>query len=42
MLHRKPLGKYHVQICTNISCLLWDPDNFGNRPARSWASGIKK
>ena len=22
MLHRKPLGKYHVQICTNISCLL--------------------
>ena len=30
MLHRKPQGKYHVQICTNISCLvvggaeLWD------------------
>ena len=22
MLHRKPLGKHHVQICTNISCLL--------------------
>jgi len=22
MLHRKPLGKAHVQICTNISCLL--------------------
>ena len=22
MLHRRPLGKYHVQICTNISCLL--------------------
>jgi len=22
MLHRKPLGKYHVQICTNISCLM--------------------
>ena len=20
MLHRKPLGKYHVQICTNICC----------------------
>jgi NADH-quinone oxidoreductase subunit E len=20
MLHRKPLGKAHVQICTNISC----------------------
>ena len=22
MLHRKQMGKYHVQICTNISCLL--------------------
>lgn len=22
MLHRQPLGKYHVQVCTNISCLL--------------------
>jgi len=22
MLHRKPLGRCHVQICTNISCLL--------------------
>lgn len=22
MLHKKPQGKYHVQICTNISCLL--------------------
>jgi len=26
MLHRQPLGKYHVQICTNISCLLHDAD----------------
>lgn len=22
MLHRKPLGKYHIQVCTNICCLL--------------------
>src|SRR3984957_11443229 len=22
MLPRMPLGKYHVQVCTNISCLL--------------------
>ncbi len=22
MLHRKPMGKCHVQVCTNISCLL--------------------
>jgi NADH-quinone oxidoreductase subunit E len=20
MLHRKPVGKYHVQVCTNIAC----------------------
>src|ERR1039457_6436884 len=26
MLHRKPLGKFHVQVCTNISCLLHDGD----------------
>ena len=22
MLHRKPQGKYHVQVCTNVSCLI--------------------
>ena len=22
MLHKKPQGKYHVQVCTNISCML--------------------
>lgn len=22
MLHRQPQGRYHVQVCTNISCLL--------------------
>ena len=22
MLHTRPMGKYHVQVCTNISCLL--------------------
>src|SRR5256714_2741756 len=22
MLHKKPMGKYHVQVCTNVSCLL--------------------
>jgi len=22
MLHRKPHGKHHVQICTNVSCML--------------------
>ncbi len=22
MLHRKPVGKYNIQVCTNISCML--------------------
>jgi NADH-quinone oxidoreductase subunit E len=22
MLHKKPIGRHHVQVCTNISCLL--------------------
>lgn len=22
MLHRKPIGKHHVQICTNVACML--------------------
>ena len=22
MLHRKPVGKYHVQVCTNVACML--------------------
>ena len=26
MLHRQPRGRYHVQVCTNISCLLHDAD----------------
>jgi len=22
MLHRKPMGKFHVQVCTNVACML--------------------
>lgn len=22
MYHKKPVGKYHVQVCTNVSCML--------------------
>ena len=22
MLHKKPQGKYHIQICTNVACML--------------------
>jgi NADH-quinone oxidoreductase E subunit len=26
MFHRKPVGKYVIQVCTNISCLLCDAE----------------
>jgi NADH-quinone oxidoreductase subunit E len=26
LLHRKPVGKYHVLICTNLSCMLTGSD----------------
>ena len=31
MLHRKPMGKYHVQVCTNISCLLVGGEELWNQ-----------
>jgi NADH-quinone oxidoreductase subunit E len=42
MLHRKPLGKYHVQICTNISCLLWDGDKLWDRACAKLGIGHKE
>ena len=42
MLHRKPLGKYHVQICTNISCLLWDGDKLWERACKKLGIGNKE
>jgi NADH-quinone oxidoreductase subunit E len=35
MLHRKPLGRAHVQICTNISCML-------NGGAELWEHACRK
>jgi NADH-quinone oxidoreductase subunit E len=35
MLHRKPMGKAHVQVCTNISCML-------NGGAELWEHAQKK
>ena len=42
MLHRKPLGKYHVQICTNISCLLWDGDKLWEQACKKLGIGHKE
>ena len=42
MLHRKPLGKYHVQICTNISCLLHDGDKLWEHACKKLGIGHKE
>ena len=42
MLHRKPLGKYHVQVCTNISCLLRDGDKLYEHACKKLGIGNKE
>jgi NADH-quinone oxidoreductase subunit E len=42
MLHRKPMGKYHVQVCTNISCLLWDGDRLWEHACEKLGIGHKE
>ncbi len=42
MLHRKPLGRYHVQICTNISCLLNDGDRLWEQACEKLGIGHKE
>ena len=42
MLHRKPLGKYHVQICTNISCLLLGGDELWEQACDTLKIGHKE
>ncbi|MCC6365411.1 MAG: NAD(P)H-dependent oxidoreductase subunit E [Bryobacterales bacterium] len=42
MLHRKPMGKYHVQVCTNISCLLWDGDELYEHACEKLGIGHKE
>jgi NADH-quinone oxidoreductase subunit E len=42
MLHRKPLGKYHVQICTNISCLLTGGEELYEQAKKKLGIGHKE
>ena len=42
MLHRKPMGKYHVQICTNISCLLTGGETLWERACEKLGIGHKE
>jgi NADH-quinone oxidoreductase subunit E len=42
MLHKKPMGKYHIQVCTNISCLLWDGDKLFEHASHKLGLGHKE
>lgn len=42
MLHRKPLGKAHVQICTNISCLLTGGEELWKHACQKLGIGHKE
>jgi len=42
MLRRKPLGKHHVQICTNISCQLSGAEELWEHACRKLGIGNKE
>jgi NADH-quinone oxidoreductase subunit E len=42
MLHKQPLGKYHIQICTNISCLLTGGQELWQHACRKLGIGNKQ
>jgi NADH-quinone oxidoreductase subunit E len=42
MLRRRPLGKYHVQICTNISCLLTGGEELWEHACKRLGIGHKE
>ena len=42
MLHRKPLGKHHIQVCTNISCLLTGGGELWDHACRKLGIGNKE
>jgi len=42
MLHRKPLGKFHVQVCTNIACQTVGGEELFEHASRSLGLGNKE
>ena len=42
MLHKKPQGKFHVQVCTNISCLLVGGEELYHHASRKLGIGHKQ
>ena len=42
MMHRKPLGKFHIQVCTNISCLLVGGEELYQHASKKLGLGHKE
>src|SRR5436853_6734742 len=42
MLHKKPQGHYHVQVCTNISCLLTGGQELYHQAEKTLGIGNKE
>lgn len=42
MLHRKPIGKYNLQVCTNISCMLRGGEQILQHCSRKLGIGHKQ
>jgi NADH-quinone oxidoreductase subunit E len=42
MLHRAPLGKHHIQICTNVSCQLTGADELWHHACAKLGIGHKQ
>jgi NADH-quinone oxidoreductase subunit F len=42
MLHRKPRGKYHVQVCTNVACMLRGGNELLDRAKKRLEIGHKE
>ena len=42
MLHKKPQGKFHVQVCTNISCLLVGGEELYHHASKQLGIGHKQ
>ena len=42
MLHKRPMGKYHVQVCTNISCLLRGGEELYEHASKKLGLGHKE
>ena len=42
MLRRKPAGRYHIQVCTNVSCMAAVAMNCCSTCRSGWASATRK